>query len=158
MMIETEARECAVRCVSPVRSGRGRCSRALEASPPVAEEQEPGGATAARGTQGTPVARARPRRAEPEHDGDTWREEAPQTAAYEGLLSGHATPTAAAELPPQDDGHDDDCTDRQLASPSRIPSLCTHFKRAGIEWRRCHHAVCMTRPCKEPHHSGQAQV
>ena len=38
-----------------------------------------------------------------------------------------------------------------------IPSLCTHFARAGIEWRRCHHAVCMTRPYKEPHHSGQAE-
>ena len=45
----------------------------------------------------------------------------------------------------------------QLARPSLIPSLCTHFTRAGIEWRRCHHAVCMTRPYKEPHHSGQAE-
>ena len=43
------------------------------------------------------------------------------------------------------------------ASPSPIPSLCTHPIRAGIEWRRCRHAVCMTRPCKEPHHSGQAE-
>ena len=43
------------------------------------------------------------------------------------------------------------------ARPSLIPSLCTTFTRAGIEWRRCHHAVCMTRPCKEPHHSGQAE-
>ena len=41
--------------------------------------------------------------------------------------------------------------------PSLIPSLCARFARAGIEWRRCHHAVCMTRPCKEPRHSGQAE-
>ena len=41
--------------------------------------------------------------------------------------------------------------------PSLIPSLCTHFTRAGIEWRRCQHAVCMARPYKAPHHSGQAE-
>ena len=27
-----------------------------------------------------------------------------------------------------------------LARPSRIPPLCNHCTRAGIEWRRCHHA------------------
>ena len=43
------------------------------------------------------------------------------------------------------------------ARPSLIPSLCTHFTRAGIEWRRRHHAVCMARPHREPHHSGQAE-
>ena len=43
------------------------------------------------------------------------------------------------------------------ARPSRIPSLCTHFTRAGIEWRRCHRAACMARPYQEPHHSGQAE-
>ena len=43
------------------------------------------------------------------------------------------------------------------ARPSLIPSLCTTFTRAGIEWRCCPHAVCMTRPCKEPRHSGQAE-
>ena len=43
------------------------------------------------------------------------------------------------------------------ARPSRIPSLCTHFTRAGIEWRRWQHAVCMARPYKEPRHSGQAE-
>ena len=32
------------------------------------------------------------------------------------------------------------------ARPSLIPALRTHFTRAGIEWRRCHHAVCMARP------------
>ena len=26
--------------------------------------------------------------------------------------------------------------EREQARPSRIPSLCTHFTRAGIEWRR----------------------
>ena len=30
--------------------------------------------------------------------------------------------------------------------PSRIPSLCTRFTRAGIEWCYCHRAVCMVRP------------
>ena len=30
--------------------------------------------------------------------------------------------------------------------PSRIPSLCTRSMRAGIEWCRCHRAVCMARP------------
>ena len=50
-----------------------------------------------------------------------------------------------------------DCGNLTEASPSPIPSLCTHLIRAGIEWRRCRHAVCMTRPCKEPHHSGQAE-
>ena len=40
------------------------------------------------------------------------------------------------------------------ARPSLIPSLCTQFTRAGIEWRRCQHAVCMARPYKESHHSG----
>ena len=40
--------------------------------------------------------------------------------------------------------------------PSRIPPLCILITRAGIEWRRCHHAVCMAQPC-EPHHSGQAE-
>ena len=44
-----------------------------------------------------------------------------------------------------------------LARPSLVPSLCTHFTCAGIEWRRCQHAVCMARPHKEPHHSGQAE-
>ena len=48
----------------------------------------------------------------------------------------------------------DELTEASLAS--RIPSLCTHLIRAVIEWRRCRHAVCMARPCKEPHHSGQA--
>ena len=43
------------------------------------------------------------------------------------------------------------------ARPSLIPSLCTHFTRAGIEWLRCHHAARMVRPYKEPHHSGQAE-
>ena len=43
------------------------------------------------------------------------------------------------------------------ARPSRIPSLCTTFTRAGIEWRRWQHAVCMARPYNEPHHSGQAE-
>ena len=41
------------------------------------------------------------------------------------------------------------------ARPSLIPSPCTHLTRAGIERRRCHHAVCMTWPCKGPRHSGQ---
>ena len=44
-----------------------------------------------------------------------------------------------------------------MARPSPIPSPCTRFTRAGIEWRRCHRAVCMARPYKEPHHSGQAE-
>ena len=43
------------------------------------------------------------------------------------------------------------------ARPSLIPYLCTTFTRAGIEWCRCHHAVCMARPYKEPRHSGQAE-
>ena len=43
------------------------------------------------------------------------------------------------------------------ARPSLIPSLCTRFTRAGIEWPRCHRAACMARPHKEPHHSGQAE-
>ena len=43
------------------------------------------------------------------------------------------------------------------ARPSPIPSLCTHLTRAGIEWRRCRHAVCMAWPYKEPHHSGRAE-
>ena len=43
------------------------------------------------------------------------------------------------------------------ARPSPIPSLCTQFTRARIEWRRRHHAVCMARPLREPHHSGQAE-
>ena len=44
-----------------------------------------------------------------------------------------------------------------LARPSLIPSLCTHSTRAGIEWRRCYHAVCMARSYDEPHHSGWAE-
>ena len=40
--------------------------------------------------------------------------------------------------------------------PSRIPPLRIHLTRAGIEWRRCRHAVCMAQPCEEPHHSGWA--
>ena len=45
----------------------------------------------------------------------------------------------------------------EKARPSLIPSLCTRFTRAGIEWPRCHRAACMARPHKEPHHSGQAE-
>ena len=47
--------------------------------------------------------------------------------------------------------------EKPLARPSLIPSLCTTFTRAGIEWRRCNRAVCMARPCKEPRRSGQAE-
>ena len=36
------------------------------------------------------------------------------------------------------------------ARPSRIPPCCAHSTRAGIEWSRCHRAVCMARPRKEP--------
>ena len=43
------------------------------------------------------------------------------------------------------------------ARPSPVASLCIRFTRAGIEWCRCHHAVCMARPFKEPHHSGRAE-
>ena len=43
------------------------------------------------------------------------------------------------------------------ARPSLIPSLCTRFRRAGIEWCRCQHADFMARPHKEPRHSGQAE-
>ena len=43
------------------------------------------------------------------------------------------------------------------ARPSRIPPLRIQFTRAGIEWRRCQHAVCMARPHKAPRHSGQAE-
>ena len=42
--------------------------------------------------------------------------------------------------------------------PSRallIPPLRMLFTRAGIEWRLCHHAVCVARSYEEPHHSGQ---
>ena len=42
------------------------------------------------------------------------------------------------------------------ARPSLIPALRTSFTRAGIEWCRCHRAVCMARPYGEPHHSGRA--
>ena len=44
-------------------------------------------------------------------------------------------------------------------APSRIPPLCVHLTRAGIEWCRCHRAVCMAQPCEEPPplpHSGWA--
>ena len=43
------------------------------------------------------------------------------------------------------------------ARPSPIPSPCTQFTRAGIEWRRCHRAACMARAYKEHHRSGQAE-
>ena len=39
---------------------------------------------------------------------------------------------------------------------SLIPALRMHFTRAGIEWCRCHHGVCMARPYEEHHHSGRA--
>ena len=44
-----------------------------------------------------------------------------------------------------------------MARPSLIPPLRTQFTRAGIEWRRCQHAVRMAWPHKAPHHSGQAE-
>ena len=43
------------------------------------------------------------------------------------------------------------------ARPSLIPPDARTPRRAGIEWRHCHRAVCMARPHKEPHHSGQAE-
>ena len=47
----------------------------------------------------------------------------------------------------------------EVAGPSfAYSSLCTHFTRAGIEWRRLTNMpVCMARPYKAPHHSGQAE-
>ena len=44
------------------------------------------------------------------------------------------------------------------ARPSLIPSPCTQSTRAGIEWRRFHHGVCMARPYEEHHHSGRART
>ena len=43
------------------------------------------------------------------------------------------------------------------ARPPLIPSLCTHFTRAGIEWRRCFAWRGHTNYYKAPHHSGQAE-
>ena len=43
------------------------------------------------------------------------------------------------------------------ARPSHIPPRCIRFTRAGIKWRRCHHAVCMARPYKEPPHLSRAE-
>ena len=57
------------------------------------------------------------------------------------LLAFHHANTVAASRP---------------VKPSRIPPLCIHFTRAEIEWRRCHHVVCMAQPCEELHHSGWA--
>ena len=49
-------------------------------------------------------------------------------------------------------------TDQNMAArPSLIPSLCIHLTRAGIEWRRRHHSVCMARPYEEPHHTCRAE-
>ena len=45
-----------------------------------------------------------------------------------------------------------------LARPSLIPSPCTRFTRAGIEWRRCHRAACMARPYQEHHRSVRAEL
>ena len=42
------------------------------------------------------------------------------------------------------------------ARPSPIPSPCTQFTRAGIEWRRCHGAACMARSYQEHHRSVRA--
>ena len=35
--------------------------------------------------------------------------------------------------------------EREQARPSLIPSLCTHFTRVGIEWRRSKHGAAMQR-------------
>ena len=50
--------------------------------------------------------------------------------------------------------------DTDFFGPSSLrvfPPLCIHCTRAGIEWRRCHHAVCMARPYAAPHHPGGAE-
>ena len=41
--------------------------------------------------------------------------------------------------------------------PFAYSPVCIHLTPAGIEWCRCHHAVCMARPYEEPHHSGRAE-
>ena len=61
-----------------------------------------------------------------------------------GTALGHAEPIAVASFahaPSTSFAH----------SPLRI-----HFTRAGFEWRRFHHAVCIARAYGEPHHSGRA--
>ena len=44
------------------------------------------------------------------------------------------------------------------ARPSPIPSPCTHFTHAWIEWRRCHRAACMARSYQEHHRSVRAEL
>ena len=44
------------------------------------------------------------------------------------------------------------------ARPSPIPSPCTQFTRARIEWRRCHRAACMARSYQEHHRSVRAEL
>ena len=45
-------------------------------------------------------------------------------------------------------GHAGRAAPPRPVQPSRNPPLCIYFTRAGIEWRRCHHAIYMEQPCK----------
>ena len=66
----------------------------------------------------------------------------------------------ATPAPLRSDGRDEELKQlalKQLAArPSPIPSPCTQFTRAGIEWRRCHRAACMARSHQEHHRSVRA--